>query len=669
MNKKRNTIITIIIIIIIFLIGITYFALNYSKDNSSLTVLEKKWITDNINNIIDVDVYNNIPVFGYNGKGMIFDFLDYITKEEGINFNKISYYVGTNNTNTDISFQVIKNNEKLKNKDILLYEDTYAIYKEETSDSINLTEKLNLGYLKEDENILKNYFEEPQTISQYQTTEELLTALKNKEIDGIILPINKSMDTILKNKLNLVYHLSDIKLNYILRIGNKTVYTILKKSYLEYLKNQYQEDYSKNYLEMYFDSTNTKDISRKNYNAKTYKYGYVTNMPYENDVNGEFVGTISNYLEEFSKVTNTDIEIKHYENIDELKSALISKEIDFALGNFDYHTINLEKYETGQILSTEYVILSKQNYVMNSIKGISNKKISVVSGSKLYYLCKENNISVSSYEDTDELLRNIDDNSIILLDKQAYLYYKNTKLKDYKINFESSLENGYHFIMNNSNQTFNELFNYYALNMNYDQVKYLYRTSITIDKDYTTIKIFVFIIALIIFLTGLVLFISRKNITSHPISKEEILKYVDPMTSLKNRNYLNANIYKWDDNVIFPQGVIVLDLNQLKEVNDKLGREAGDEIIKKVAGILINTQLENTDIIRSGGDEFIIYTVGYEEKELVEYTRKISRMMKNIPNSLGIEVGYSMILDEVKTVDDAINEAILMMTKNKEKRK
>ena len=180
MNKKRNTIITIIIIIIIFLIGITYFALNYSKDNSSLTVLEKKWITDNINNIIDVDVYNNIPVFGYNGKGMIFDFLDYITKEEGINFNKISYYVGTNNTNTDISFQVIKNNEKLKNKDILLYEDTYAIYKEETSDSINLTEKLNLGYLKEDENILKNYFEEPQTISQYQTTEELLTALKNK---------------------------------------------------------------------------------------------------------------------------------------------------------------------------------------------------------------------------------------------------------------------------------------------------------------------------------------------------------------------------------------------------------------------------------------------------------------------------------------------------------
>ena len=45
------------------------------------------------------------------------------------------------------------------------------------------------------------------------------------------------------------------------------------------------------------------------------------------------------------------------------------------------------------------------------------------------------------------------------------------------------------------------------------------------------------------------------------------------------------------------------------------------------------------------------------------------REMKEIPNCLGVEVGYSMILDEVKTVDDAINEAIAMMTKSKEKRK
>mgnify|MGYP003303267672 CR=1 FL=1 len=127
---------------------------------------------------------------------------------------------------------------------------------------------------------------------------------------------------------------------------------------------------------------------------------------------------------------------------------------------------------------------------------------------------------------------------------------------------------------------------------------------------------------------------------------------------------MNHNIYTWDDNVIFPQSVVVFDLNSVREVNDKLGREAGDEVIKKVAGVLINNQLENTDIIRSGGDEFLIYMIGYEEKKVVEYTKNLVKEMKSIPNSFGVECGYSMILDEVKTVDDAINEAIIMMNKN-----
>ena len=165
------------------------------------------------------------------------------------------------------------------------------------------------------------------------------------------------------------------------------------------------------------------------------------------------------------------------------------------------------------------------------------------------------------------------------------------------------------------------------------------------------------------------MFMNRKSVTNTVISKDEKLKYIDPMTSLKNRNYLNLNIYKWDDNVIFPQSVVVLDINKLREINDTFGRETGDELIKRVASVLINNQLENTDIIRSGGDEFLIYMVGYEEKKVVEYTKNLVKDMKDIPDSLGIEIGYSMILDEVKTVDDAINEAITMMTKTKEKKR
>ena len=669
MNKKRNTIITIIIITCIFLAGVIFYLLTFSKDESSLTVLEKKWISDNLNKVIDIDVYNDIPIFGYNGEGMIFDFLNYTTKENQINFNKISYYTSSEIDYSPISFQVLKNNEKIEGQDIVLYEDYYAIYTKDKQESINLNQQFHLGYLNEDEKVLKDYFPKTVELTSYENIDDLVKAFQENQIDHIVLPSNKYMDMILKNKYQVSYHLTDLKLNYILRVKDETIYQILKKSYLNYIKNEYETDYSKNYLKLYFDSTNTSDLLRKNYNAKTYKYGYVVNMPYENNVQNEFVGTISNYLKDFNKVAGTDIEVVAYKSIDELKSALIRGEVDFALSNFDYSTINLKYNLTNSIADLKYVVLSKKDYFMNSVKGLQSQKVTTVKESKLYQLCKENSVQTLSYDNTDELLRNIDDNSIILLDKQTYLYYKDNKLKDYKINYESSLSDGYHFMMNASNETFNQLFNYYVSNISYDQIKYLYRTDITIDKDYSTIKTFIFITILVLILVVSTLIFSRKTITNKTISKDEVLKYIDPMTSLKNRNYLNFNIYDWDDNVIFPQSVIVFDLNQLKEVNDTLGREAGDEIIKKVASVLINNQLENTDIIRSGGDEFLIYLVGYDEKYVMDYAKKITKLMKNIPNSLGCEYGYSMILDEVKTVDDAINEAIAMMMKNKAKRK
>ena len=187
------------------------------------------------------------------------------------------------------------------------------------------------------------------------------------------------------------------------------------------------------------------------------------------------------------------------------------------------------------------------------------------------------------------------------------------------------------------------------------------------SHDDKVVEIFIFIVILILFLVGTVIFISRKNVVQAVSKRDEKLKYIDQLTSLKNRSYLNKNIYSWDDNVIFPQAIIVFDLVHIKRINDKYGRESGDEIIKQSAGILINQQLENTDIIRSDGDEFIIYMVGYDEDKVREYMNKLLKLMRGIPKSLGVDAGYSMIFDEVKTVDDAINEAILMMMKSRDK--
>lgn len=668
-NKKRNTIITIIVLFLILIAGGIFFILNFSSDKNGLTILEKKWITDHTNQIVDVDVYNDIPVYGYNGNGVIFDFLDFVTEQYNIQFNKVSYYTDSENQNNNISFLVLDSLEKVSDKDILLAEDHYVILSAKDNTRVSLDQIDVIGILKSDSEVIKQYVGDSIQVIEYDDIESLVTGIKNGEVVYSMLSNINYMNDILANQFSIVCHVTDLKKKFVLRVQDETVYSMLEKAYREYLDSSYYEDYSKNFLNIYFSSTKTSDVERKNYNAKTYKYGYVVNMPYENYVSGQFVGTLSNYLSNFEKQTDVEIEVVLYPSIDELKSALVSGEVDFAFANLDYENLNMKSITTGAISDLEYVVLSKEEYEINSLKGLTEQDVLVVGSSSLYNLAVNAGISTRVFTNTDDLLRNIDDQSVILMDKETYIYYQDSRLKDYKIILSSKIIDGNKFLMNSQNTTFNAMFQYYVSTLDYQMVRYQYHTDVTLTKDYTIIKIVAFIVALIFFLVSTVIFMNRKNVVNTVISKEEKLKYIDPMTSLKNRSYLNMNIYKWDDNVIFPQSVVVLDLNRIKEVNDTYGREVGDEIIKKVASILINNQLENTDIIRSGGDEFLVYMVGYEEKQVLEYTRKLAKLMKDIPNSLGVEVGYSMILDEVKTVDDAINEAIIMMTKSKEKRK
>ena len=113
----------------------------------------------------------------------------------------------------------------------------------------------------------------------------------------------------------------------------------------------------------------------------------------------------------------------------------------------------------------------------------------------------------------------------------------------------------------------------------------------------------------------------------------------------------------------------MVDLNNIKYVNDNYGHEEGDQLIIKAAGILVNTQLENSEIIRTDGNEFLIYLVGYSERQISTYTKKLSKEMKSLPHEFGAAVGFSMITDEIKTLDDAINEATLDMISDKEEYK
>lgn len=105
------------------------------------------------------------------------------------------------------------------------------------------------------------------------------------------------------------------------------------------------------------------------------------------------------------------------------------------------------------------------------------------------------------------------------------------------------------------------------------------------------------------------------DITKRKKSEEEQLfqAYHDPLTNLPNRNLLFEklrNLCDRDTKCSTHFAVLFCDLDRFKLINDSLGHQVGDELLKSVAYRLQNKLRENDIIARSGGDEFIIIVEG-----------------------------------------------------------
>lgn len=674
-NKKANKIITISVIVVLVVVAVLVFALNTSIGNSGLTILEKQWINDNANKVVDVAVFNDIPIYGNGGKGVVFDFLDKFSEEYNIEFNKNSYTLSNKEVSYgNFAFKILNNEDKLSDNQILFYEDTYVIVgsdEEDTISSIDDIKDSKVGILTSDKNDVLYYLDiNSDSVTNYDNIDKLIQGYSDKEVSYIVIPNVMYMQEIVKNNLSILYHISDISKKYVLEVTDNDLYFIISKFYLDYKDKYLSDSYSTGFLDAYFDNSSYTDVDRVNYNSSVYTYGYVVDMPFENADNDKFVGIISNYLKEFQSIANVELKVVRYNNISDLKQALINGDIDFAFGNFELKSLGSSFYTTNNVVNSSYVVLAKEHINIGSLASLKKYEVSVVENSKLDETLKLKGINATRYSDTDSLLRGIKDNDIILIDKEMYNYYSSEKLSDYMVVYEGNLGKT-PFVISGKNKTFASLFDYYVSMTDYNDFSGKYNTSVGMydGRLKEIISILAFSLAVILILIIILLMIKNKNKKKKRAYMEDKMKFIDVMTSLKNRNYLNYSIPKWDDNVIYPQAIVVIDLNNLKDINDNYGHEKGDEVIKKAANILIANQLEKTDLVRTDGNEFLIYMVGYPVSDVMMYSRKIYKEFKNLPYGYGASIGYSMIEDDVKSIDDAINEAIIDMNKNKENEK
>ena len=86
----------------------------------------------------------------------------------------------------------------------------------------------------------------------------------------------------------------------------------------------------------------------------------------------------------------------------------------------------------------------------------------------------------------------------------------------------------------------------------------------------------------------------------------------DSLTFVKNRTAYDRYVKNLESKMISgdfePFAVVCFDINYLKQINDELGHEAGDEYIKKCCKLICNT-FKHSPVFRIGGDEFIAIAV------------------------------------------------------------
>ena len=100
----------------------------------------------------------------------------------------------------------------------------------------------------------------------------------------------------------------------------------------------------------------------------------------------------------------------------------------------------------------------------------------------------------------------------------------------------------------------------------------------------------------------------------------------DPLTGLFNRKYLEKYIDTTLYNGAFknvPCGVMMVDIDFFKLINDNYGHDIGDIAIKTIANTLIDVTGEKDVVIRFGGEEFIVIVVDCTEERMIKVAEDI----------------------------------------------
>ncbi|MFN2362855.1 MAG: diguanylate cyclase domain-containing protein, partial [Halarsenatibacteraceae bacterium] len=121
--------------------------------------------------------------------------------------------------------------------------------------------------------------------------------------------------------------------------------------------------------------------------------------------------------------------------------------------------------------------------------------------------------------------------------------------------------------------------------------------------------------------------------------------YHDNLTGLFNPTFIDRKADEIDRNLSLPYSIIMADINGLRMINDSYGHKKGNQVIKKVAGLLKSSIDEDNVLARYSGDEFVIYQPDGDESAAEQTIKKIDKNLKDLNEEdciITIGLGYAV---------------------------
>lgn len=140
--------------------------------------------------------------------------------------------------------------------------------------------------------------------------------------------------------------------------------------------------------------------------------------------------------------------------------------------------------------------------------------------------------------------------------------------------------------------------------------------------------------------------------------KLEIIANYDALTGLKNRSSFQAAIRRNFNQEQHLFACVYVDVNGLHELNNHLGHQAGDRMLKEVADAL-SSAFSGQEVYRIGGDEFVILSWGLSEAEVYDAAQRVRQSLREENHEISLGIIWRECAGNISELLSRAEEAML----------